>query len=75
MVEPRLFAVPTAASRREFLRLAGGGAGMLGLAALLSDERLLNAAASDPTNLAPSSPLAPKPSHFAAKAKRSSGSS
>jgi hypothetical protein len=69
MVEPRLFAVPAAASRREFLRLAGGGAGMLGLAALLSDERLLNAAASDPTNLAPSAPLAPKPSHSAAKAK------
>jgi hypothetical protein len=55
------------ASRREFLRRAGGGCGWLALAALLRDEGLLAAA---PTagnrNL---NPLAPLPAHFAAKAK------
>jgi len=54
-------------SRRELLQRAGSGAGMLGLATLLRDERLLAAGAggSHVTD-----PLAPKPPHFPAKAKR-----
>lgn len=35
-------------SRREFLRRTGGGAGLLGLAALLGDAKLLNAATHHP---------------------------
>lgn len=50
-------------SRREFLTSAGGGFGMLALAALLQREGLL-AAVPDLAN-----PLAPKPPHFPAKAK------
>ena len=46
-------------SRREMLARSGMGMGLLGLAPLLAD------AAIDPVN-----PLAPKPPHFAAKAKR-----
>lgn len=56
-------------SRRELLTRAGSGAGLLGLAALLGDEGLLAPsvrAANDP----PLNPLAPRPSHFSAKAKR-----
>ena len=54
-------------SRRELLRRAGSGAGMLCLATLLQDERLLgeDAGVSQVTD-----PLAPKPAHFPAKAKR-----
>ncbi|MSU41859.1 MAG: DUF1501 domain-containing protein [Pedosphaera sp.] len=48
-------------NRREMLQRCGLGAGALGLHALLQDEGLLAAAAADP--------LAPKQSHFAAKAK------
>lgn len=48
-------------TRRALLRRAGAGAGMLGLATLLRDEKLL-AASLDP--------LAPRESHFPAKAKR-----
>ncbi len=48
--------------RRDFLRRAGNGAGLLALAGLLADENLL--AASADVN-----PLAPKAPHFAAKAK------
>ncbi|MFT5496097.1 MAG: hypothetical protein ACI9TH_001494 [Kiritimatiellia bacterium] len=47
--------------RRSFLQRAGAGAGMLGLAGLLQDDRLL-AASSDP--------LMPQKGHFPAKAKR-----
>jgi len=46
--------------RRGLLKRAGCGAGMLGLATLLQDERAFAAAVD---------PLAPKPAHFAAKAK------
>jgi hypothetical protein len=57
---PRFFVSPLGAysSRREFLRQAGGGLGLLALADLLSAEsaRSLN-------------PLAPKKPHFPAKAK------
>jgi hypothetical protein len=54
-------------SRRRLLRTAGGGAGMLGLACLLRDERLLaaDAAADDRVR----HPLAPRPPHFEAKAR------
>ena len=52
--------------RRELLRRAGCGAGILGLAALLRDEGLL---AQDIATEAGSDPLAPKPSHFPASAK------
>src|SRR5947208_8869807 len=48
--------------RRDFLRRAGNGAGLLALAGLLADENLL--AASEPRN-----PLAPKAPHFPSKAK------
>ncbi|RIK75442.1 MAG: DUF1501 domain-containing protein [Planctomycetota bacterium] len=55
--------------RRKLLSRAGGGIGMLGLAALLGDEGLvgrdLMAAAADPAI----NPLAAKPAHFSAKAK------
>lgn len=54
---------PTAfLSRRQFLQRAGAGFGSLALTALLADE------ASASTTLA--NPLAPRPSHFAARAKR-----
>lgn len=49
--------------RREWLKRAGGGAGMLALANLLSDEHLL-ADEADPLN-----PMAPREGHFPAKAK------
>ena len=49
------------------LQRAGGGAGLLGLATLLQDEKLLSSAqAAMPEAL---NPLAPKPPHFAPKAK------
>src|SRR4051794_24825242 len=61
-----------ALSRRELLSRAGGGAGMLALAALLAEEGLLtstsaadSAKASDPKL----NPLAPRVAHFPAKAK------
>jgi hypothetical protein len=61
---PRHFAPPHPAyrSRREFLKRVGNGFGTLALAGLLRQEGLL--AANSPGN-----PLAPKGSHFPAKAK------
>src|SRR3989442_1231659 len=53
---------PVYRSRREFLQRAGGGAGLLALAGLLDQQSLL--AADSTTN-----PLAPRKSHFPAKAK------
>ncbi|QOV90703.1 DUF1501 domain-containing protein [Humisphaera borealis] len=55
------------ASRRDFLRHAGGGFGMLALASLLAKDGLLAAGA--PPTPAAGNPLAAKPTHFAAKAK------
>src|SRR5437773_445657 len=57
------------ASRRAFLRRAGGGFGMLALAGLLDDQGLLAAefllrGASSPAN-----PLAPRPPHFVSRAR------
>lgn len=62
-------------NRRNLLSQAGGGAGLLALAALLADEGLLtSAAAAESEGVASAAdprlnPLAPKASHFAAKAK------
>jgi hypothetical protein len=55
--------VPRAFSRREILRAAGNGFGLLGLSYLLQNETL---AAPRPAD----NPLAAKAGHFAAKAKR-----
>jgi hypothetical protein len=63
MLEPHFFATPTLPSRRAFLRRAGNGCGLLALAGLLHDKRLL---AADVPML---HPLAPRAPHFAAKAK------
>src|SRR5688572_7260151 len=57
------------ASRREFLRRAGNGAGLLGLAALLGQEGLLAAEAKVDDASLRLNPLAAKPAHFPAKAK------
>lgn len=57
---------PFTPSRREMLRQAGGGAGLLALAGILADEGLIAPAqAADPAL----DPLAPRPAHFPAKAK------
>ncbi len=48
-------------SRREFLKAVGGGFGLLGLAHLLESES---------RGAEPKNPLAPKPPHFPARAKR-----
>jgi hypothetical protein len=68
---PSFFATPRYASRtrREFLLRSGGGFGLLALAGLLQDERA--AAAPSPANQPDHglNPLAPRPPHFAAKAK------
>jgi hypothetical protein len=50
-------------SRRELLSRVGTGLGMIGLAGLLQDERVLGAAPS-------ANPLAPKQPHFTPRAKR-----
>ena len=52
-------------TRRDLLQRTGTGFGLLGLAGLLADQSLL----ADPPARA-TSPLAPRPPHFAAKAKR-----
>jgi len=54
------------ANRREFLRHAGGGLGMVALASLLHQEGLLAA----PTHPTASRPLAPKPPHIGPRASR-----
>src|SRR5688572_25704083 len=61
-------------SRRQLLAQAGGGAGMLALASLLADEGLLARAGGAETAAGSAAdprlnPLAPKKSHFPAKAK------
>src|SRR5689334_6475300 len=62
---PHFFAPPSDAyaSRREFLRRAGGGFGLVALAGLLQQEKLLGEAP-DPRH-----PLAPRAGHLPAKAK------
>lgn len=62
---PRFFAPPppSCPSRRDFLSRAGSGFGMLALAGLLSEQ--FSAQAKDE----PADPMAPRSSHFPAKAK------
>ncbi len=63
---PRFFAPPHPrySSRREFLKRAGNGFGLLALASLLGEKGLLAGPAAPPVN-----PLAPRPPHFPAKAR------
>lgn len=56
-------------TRRELLARAGGGAGLLALAGLLGDEGLLSSRASAAAADSRFNALAPRPAHFAAKAK------
>jgi len=61
-------------SRRDFLHRTGGGFGLTALSALLADQGLLRAATTPIPNPQstirnPLNPLAPKASHFPAKAK------
>src|SRR5258708_36481520 len=59
-------------TRRDLLAKAGGGCGLLGLGALIAGEQPLSSAAradESRTNLA-LNPMAPRPTHFAPKAKR-----
>src|SRR5262245_11335856 len=56
-------------SRRQFLRLAGGGFGLLALADLLNGAGACAADIATPSSTT-HNPLAIKPAHFAAKAKR-----
>src|SRR5229473_1419972 len=65
---PSFFATPSRLfpNRRDFFRRAGGGFGMLALAGLLDRQHLLTAAEPAVQGL---NPLAPRPSHFPAKAK------
>lgn len=55
-------------SRRRWLQRAGCGAGMLGLASLMSDEGLLDSVANAADNRS-LNPLAPRQPHFKARAK------
>src|SRR2546425_8977911 len=64
---PHHIATPSC-SRREFLRHAGAGAGLLGLAALLHETGVLAPAAEAAGALA-LNPLAAHPGHFPAKAQ------
>ena len=58
-------------TRRQLLHKAGGGIGLLGLAALLQDEGLLDRASAGIDKGDHSlSPMAPRSTHFPAKAKR-----
>lgn len=58
-------------SRREMLKRAGSGAGLLGLASLLNEEGLMSssAQAAENSDVASLNPLAARDPHFTAKAK------
>ncbi len=62
----------TSISRREILRKAGGGLGLLGLIGLLGDEGLLDVSAGAAESLGDRArnPMAPVAPHFPARAKR-----
>src|SRR5258708_39847930 len=68
MEHPKLFAPPPSiySSRRDFLRKAGNGFGMLALAGLLGREE---ARGQDMPGRTAANPLAPRPGHFPGKAK------
>src|SRR5262245_27079822 len=55
-------------TRREFLRRAGGGFGLLALASLLEQDGLL-AAEANTHRPSPANPLTPNPPHFAPRAR------
>ena len=57
-------------NRRQMLCQIGGGFGALGLATMLAGEGLLSAAPDAPKSPGADNPLAPKPPHFRARAKR-----
>src|SRR5437016_4068375 len=57
-------------TRRDLLQRTATGFGLLGLASLMNDQRLLAQPGSLRSTARQESPLAPKPPHFAAKAKR-----
>jgi hypothetical protein len=56
-------------NRRDFLKKAGAGFGMLALADLLSAQGAVGQSPNHPITQSPNDPLSPKPSHFAPKAK------
>ena len=56
-------------TRRNFLATSAGGLGTLAVASLLREEGLLAADATEGKGKEDASPLAPRPPHFAAKAK------
>lgn len=56
-------------TRREFLNTTASGLGMMALGAMLSNDGLLKPSAAAAGELADLNPLAPKPPHFAPKAK------
>src|SRR5438067_1507710 len=63
----------TPMSRRDVLRRIGGGFGALGLASVFAESGLLPAGAAEAIAVSgarASNPLAPRPPHFPARAKR-----
>src|ERR1700712_3252592 len=65
----RHFSTDGLVTRRDWLRRAGGGMGLLSLAALLADEGLLSPANAALIAGRPFDPMAPRSPHFPAKAK------
>jgi len=61
--------IPQTASRRDFLFRAGNGFGALALSHLLERRAVASGGAKNEKDQKPSNPLAPKPPHFAPKAK------
>src|SRR5215212_2296273 len=61
--------IPLAASRRDFLFRAGNGFGALALSHLLERSAFANSGAENREDKKQSNPLAPRPPHFAPKAK------
>jgi hypothetical protein len=70
--EPHILAAPPShySSRREFLTQAGSGFGLLALASLFADEVGAQGERQKAKGESSLNPLAPRPGHFPAKAKR-----
>src|SRR5947199_5935074 len=64
-----VFGSARSVSRRDFLRRAGGGFGLLALASLLDGDGLLAAEAVTEKPLANPNPLAPRPPHHTPRAR------
>ena len=64
-----VFASARSVSRRDFLRRAGGGFGLLALASLLDGDGLLAADTVTEKPFANPNPLAPRPPHYAPRAR------